>query len=115
MKKISSKSQSVRESLINRLEANIIFRLSSKKKRDPIHLRNFRWSAKKSETKGEDARGENEGEEEEEEIRIRSVKSSSDGFEGLLIATWICTMNPMRNRSVDPPLGLRSLSDLRNL
>ena len=43
------------------------------------------------------------------------MKSSSAEFEVLLIVTWICTMKPMRNRSVDPPLDLRSLSDLRNL
>ena len=43
------------------------------------------------------------------------MKSSSVEFNVLFIVTWIRTMKPMRNRSVDPPLDLRSLSDLRNL
>ena len=45
----------------------------------------------------------------------RCVKSSSVEFDVLFIVTWIRTMKSMRSRSVDPPPGLRSLSDLRTL
>ena len=45
----------------------------------------------------------------------RCVKSSSVEFNVLFIVTWIRTMKSMRSRSIDPPLDLRSLSDLRTL
>ena len=45
----------------------------------------------------------------------RCMKSSSVEFNVLFIVTWIRTMKLMRHGSADPPLDLRSLSDLRNL